>query len=206
MWDQWIGLVVSDRSLCGMGAKGGQLREGDDPNTRWVELELRNVEALFNSMDPAPFHEKDLDKDAEEFIVSWTREYPLTVPLALRVHLVEWPGENPTGTVREAVHNYFAYRGKLITMEFRQLMKQARTSLFIGLAFLCVCLIISSYFLAEREGPVFRILRESLTIAGWVAMWHPMQLYLYDWWPLRKRGRIYSKLSQVPVEVVGKVE
>lgn len=167
-----------------------------------VELELRNVKALFNSMDPAPFHEKDLDHDAEEFIVSWLREYPLNAPVTLRVHLVEWTAEDPTDTVRDGVQHYFAYRGQLINMEFRQLMKQARTSLLIGLAFLCACLFTSSYFLAGREGTIYRILHEGLTIAGWVAMWRPMQLYLYDWWPLLRRGRIYAKLSKIPVEVV----
>jgi hypothetical protein len=41
-----------------------------------------------------------------------------------------------------------------------------------------------------------------LTIAGWVAMWRPMQIYLYDWWPVRRRGRVYAKLSEMPVQVV----
>ena len=35
-----------------------------------IELRLRRIEQLFDSFDPAPFHEKDLDRDAEEFIVS----------------------------------------------------------------------------------------------------------------------------------------
>lgn len=30
----------------------------------------------------------------------------------------------------------------------------------------------------------------------------PMQIHLYDWWPLRQRGRIYAKLSHMPVEVI----
>ena len=41
-------------------------------------------------------------------------------------------------------------------------------------------------------------------IAGWVAMWRPMQIYLYDWWPLLRRSRTYAKLSQMPVELVQK--
>jgi hypothetical protein len=28
-----------------------------------------------------------------------------------------------------------------------------------------------------------------------------MQIYLYDWWPLRQTGRIYARLSRMPVEV-----
>lgn len=46
------------------------------------------------------------------------------------------------------------------------------------------------------------VLRESLAIAGWVAMWEPMQIYLYGWWPLRRRGRLFANLGRMPVEVV----
>jgi len=28
-----------------------------------------------------------------------------------------------------------------------------------------------------------------------------MQIYLYDWWPLRRRGKLYMKLSRMKVEV-----
>ena len=48
---------------------------------------------------------------------------------------------------------------------------------------------------------MLRFARESLTIAGWVAMWRPMQIFLYDWWPLRHLGKIYENLSRMPVEL-----
>lgn len=41
-----------------------------------IELRLRDLGQLFNSMDPTPFHHKDLDRDAEEFIKSWALEFP----------------------------------------------------------------------------------------------------------------------------------
>ena len=40
-----------------------------------IELRLNNVGQLFNTMDPSPYHERDLDHDAEEFILSWAREH-----------------------------------------------------------------------------------------------------------------------------------
>ena len=52
-----------------------------------VELNLRDLEQFFNTMDPSPFHEKDLDDNVEEFIVSWAKEYPLEDPVQLVVHL-----------------------------------------------------------------------------------------------------------------------
>jgi hypothetical protein len=169
-----------------------------------VELELHDLKQLFNSMDPSPFNAKDLDRDAEEFIVSWAQEYPPEDPLTLRIHLEQWPPEDPTELIREAVQNYFAYRTKLNDMEFRRLLKQGRASLLIGLPFLGGCLLISRILLGGEANAWAAVLRESLTIAGWVAMWRPMQIYLYDWWPVRRRGRIYAKLSQMPVEVLRK--
>jgi hypothetical protein len=169
-----------------------------------IKLKLRDMNQLFNSMDPSPFIEKDLDDDAEEFIVSWAREFPPNEPVKLCVHLEQGPTEDPKNLIQQAVHNHFAHRAELTDLEFRSLMKQGRTSLLIGLSCLATCLVISKALLHGDAGTWASILRESLTIAGWVAMWRPMQIYLYDWWPLRRRGRIFAKLSHMPVEVVPK--
>ena len=99
-----------------------------------------------------------------------------------------------------AVHNYFAYRAKLNRLEFRYLLKQGRTSLMIGLAFLAACILMSQ-LLRQRAGTLPIVLREGLIIAGWVAMWRPMEIFLYEWWPLLRRGRLYEKLSRMRVEV-----
>ena len=169
---------------------------------RLIEVTLRNISAFFNSLDPSPFRDKDLDAEAEAFIVSWAQEYPMEEPLLLRIHLQEVPAEDPTAMVRDAVRNYFNYRRELTKLELRHLMKQGRTSVLIGIAFLAVCLVVEVYLLPKEGGHMVQLVRESLTIAGWVAMWRPMQIYLYDWWPLRRRGRIFAKLSRMPVELV----
>ncbi len=171
-----------------------------------IELELRDMRQLFNSMDPSPFKDKDLDGDAEEFIVGSAQEFPPDMLLRLRIHLETWPGEDPTELIRAAVHNYFADRAKHNYREFRLLMKRGRTSLLIGSLFLVACLLISKVAIGDTASTWAGIARESLTIAGWVAMWRPMEIYLYDWWPLRRRGRIYTKLGAIPVEVIQKAK
>ena len=167
-----------------------------------VEVNLREVGQLFNTMDHSPFHDRDLDHDAEEFILSWVREFPVNDPVVLVVHLSEFsPGPEPQPLVKEAVHNYFAYRARLNRLEFGRLMKEGRQSLTIGLVFLLACLAVSNAITDRATGTFPSLTRESFTIAGWVAMWRPMQIYLYDWWPLRRRGLVYEKLSRMRVEV-----
>ena len=166
-----------------------------------IELKLREVAQLFNSMDPSPFHDKDLDSDAEEFIVNWSREYPRDAEVRLLVHVDQWPAADPTSLIRDGIHNYFGYRAKQSDLEFRRLMRQGRLSLLIGLLFLGACLL-TSEFLSRFQLPFIGYLRESLTIAGWVAMWRPMEIYLYDWWPVRSQQRNYLQLSEMEVDVV----
>ncbi|MDE2165627.1 MAG: hypothetical protein KGJ66_04725 [Alphaproteobacteria bacterium] len=172
------------------------------PHAHAIRLKLHEMGQFFNSMDPSPFIERGLDPDAEEFIVSWAHELPAGAPLKLRIDLEQWPAEDPKDVIRQAVHNHFSHRARLTDMEFRLLMKQGRTSLLIGLAFLASCLLLTQTLLSGKTGTWASVLRESLTIAGWVAMWRPMQIYLYDWWPLRRRRRIYRKLSRMSVDLV----
>lgn len=153
-------------------------------------------------MDPSPFHERDLDDNAEEFIVSWAQEFPRRDPVSLVIHVNQLPEQHDTQhLVEAAVHHYFVYRAKLNRLEFRHLLKEGRTSLIIGLVFLGACLLISEWLLRKQPGSLSIIARESLIIAGWVAMWRPIRIFLYDWWPVRRLGHLYEKLSRMHVEV-----
>jgi len=167
-----------------------------------IGLELDDLNELFNPLDLSPPKNKDLSPAVEEFIVSSAQEHRPDAALKLRIRLQEWPSQDPSESIRQSIHNYFAYRARMNDLEFRRLMKRGRSSLLIGLLFLAACLVASKLLLGSHEGTWAGIAREGLTIAGWVAMWRPMEIYLYDWWPLRGRGRVYKKLSQLPVEVV----
>ena len=172
-----------------------------------IELRLQELAQLFNSMDPTPFHHKDLDRDAEEFIESWALEFPQDSRFHITVHLGQMPPEDPTALVAEAIHNYFDYKSELARRAVRVLLLEGRTSLLIGIGFLALCLLGAEALSTFAAGTFLKILRESLTIGGWVAMWRPMQIFLYEWWPLVRRSRIYRSLSRAQVRVSqGKAE
>ncbi|MDE2236229.1 MAG: hypothetical protein KGK44_11885 [Gammaproteobacteria bacterium] len=165
-----------------------------------IEVHLDSLEQLFNSMDPSPFYRKDLDADAEEYIVGWAEEYPLNEPVSLVLHLESGNKDEVQDIAADAVHNHFANQARLARLEFRRLMRMGWRSLLIGLAALAVSVILSE-FLRRLGGALAQFVRESLLIGGWVAMWRPMQIYLYEWWPLQRRWRIYNKLARMPVEI-----
>jgi hypothetical protein len=45
-------------------------------------------------------------------------------------------------------------------------------------------------------------LHEGLAIGGWVAMWRPLEVFLYDWWPIRADARRFDRLATMPVRIV----
>lgn len=166
-----------------------------------IEVKLQSLNQLFDSMDPAPFHERDLDTDAAEYILSWAQEHHVTTPLRLVVHLAQ-PAEQPDleALVAGSIHHYFKYRALLNRRALRHLLRDGWISLLIGLTFLGACTL-AAQRLAPQLPSGGRLIEEGLTIIGWVAMWRPIDIYLYRWWPLRRLGRYYRKLAEIPVKV-----
>jgi hypothetical protein len=168
-----------------------------------IELSLHRVSQLFNSLDPSPFLEKDLDDDAEAYIVGAAREIGRDLPLKIVLHLpANEVAQQSQADVAAAVQHYFAYRLAATRRDLRQYLRVGRTSLAIGLAFLVACFslreVVQGLF---GDGTVAEILSEGLIIMGWVAMWRPIQVFLYDWWPIRRTVRVFAKLAAAPVEL-----
>ena len=167
-----------------------------------ILLRLRELGQLFNSMDPSPFVERDLDADAEEFSVSWARELPAGEDLELVIHLTQPPSDDSMHGVQESVRRYFASRAAIKRLEFGQLMRRGRLSLAVGLLFLATCLTLSGLVTRAGVGSVGAFFEEGLSIAGWVAMWRPLEIYLYEWWPLLEEQRRLDRLARIHVRIV----
>jgi hypothetical protein len=100
------------------------------------------------------------------------------------------------------VHLHFRRRVDTASRELRELLRRGRISLVIGLVFLTACVVAADVLapLVHRQ-QLSSVLREGLTVAGWVAMWRPMEIFLYSWWPLAGDRRLYDRLSQMRVSV-----
>jgi hypothetical protein len=84
--------------------------------------------------------------------------------------------------------------------DFKQLMREGRMTLVIGLAFLLLCQGVAM-MLAVDEGSWLSVLHQGLTITGWVAMWRPLEIYLYRWWPLLAERELFLRLASTRVEI-----
>lgn len=176
------------------------------PDCELIEVRVAELKQLFNAMDASPFRDRDLDPNAEDLIVGWAREAPRGSTLALLVRLDRAPGlpDEPTA-LRDAVHEFFTHRAQVTRSRLRRLLSIGRISLVVGLSFLVTAVALGNLVSSAMKGePLGALLREGLVICGWVAMWRPLEILLYDWWPIRTEARLYDRLSAMPVRIAYK--
>ena len=166
-----------------------------------IELRVDNIAQLFHTLDPFPFRERDLDREAEEYIVGWARELPRDQPIRIIVYL---PADEAQGKsaqeLGQAFQRYFSHRADVVQRELRQLLSVGRRSLAIGVPILIFCLVAAHLASSLWVDATYRrLVEESFLILGWVANWRPLEIFLYDWWPLARRRDLYRRLAKATV-------
>lgn len=184
------------------GTTGDAVTEGVLGGTP-IELRVESISQLFDTLDPFPFPERDLDSEAEEYIVGWARELPRRQPISILVHVPEEEAHSRSAeTLPDSLARFFTYRAGLVSRDLKEMFRIGRRALAIGVGVLALCLTANQFVSGWLDGTAFgRFVTESLIIVGWVANWKPIEIFLYDWWPLVRRRNLYMRLANAKVAI-----
>lgn len=164
-----------------------------------IKVRLQDLNKLFDLMDPSPPYKQDLHPSVVEHIVESARELPARARLVLVLHVGQVaPQARSDQAVSDAIRAYFAHRSTYAQRKLRLHLRRGVISLTIGLVFLATTLTASQLL---GEGSFSTTLRHSLEIGGWVALWRPMEMFLYDWWPILGDKIFYRRLARMPVQI-----
>src|SRR5215470_9723729 len=173
------------------------MRDKQHSVAKAIELKVDHVSQLFVTLDPFPFRERVLDNDTEEFIVGWARELPRDQPLKVIVHVPEAEATTlKAAELPSAFARYFNDRAEVSELDLKELFRVGWRALAIGLVVLASCIIVGQMITGRvGQGYFGRFVEESLVILAWVANWRPIEILLYDWWPLLRRRNLYLRLA-----------
>jgi hypothetical protein len=173
-------------------------REG----TYIIELVLSDVKQLFNSFDPSPFREKELDQSAQEYIFNAIGDIPAKDPVELVVYL---PPVMSTPEMEEAItfgiHNHFRIQLAYSEKELRRLSRRGRKYLLIGLAILLFGVLARQALSRYERNALIGAVDDILLIISWVAIWEPIHIFLYERSPILQKMQIYQKIAQMAIVV-----
>jgi hypothetical protein len=170
---------------------------------RTLDLHVDTSDRLFNSIDPAPFRDRDLDPAVVTYVVEWAEDLPSDALLRVCVQLDQG---SPDGGYQALVQAGFAENFRQLAAtkrrELRRLFRDGRISLLIGLGFVAVAILVGESISQVVENAGYaRIIADSAVIGAWVALWHPINIFLFDWWPIRRRAVLYDRIAGAEVTV-----
>jgi len=167
-----------------------------------IEIKLSSIMQLFNSFDPAPFHEKELDSAAEHYIIDTVKDFPAKTKFKMVIYLPKELAESEQARkIKPAIQYHFEYRAMGADRKFRSHFRYGRTTMLIGLSFLTIALF-TRQMVSHMNYLAAQIFADALLIFGWAAMWEPITVLLYELWPILQMKKVYQKISGMEIDIV----
>jgi hypothetical protein len=163
-----------------------------------VNIHIRELSQLFNSLDPSPFWDRDLDRDAAEFIEEEFSQKRSAETWNLYIHAHQG-GASPTD-LQTAIENYYGRMASAARRELREHTRSSEWTLLAGTLVFLLSMGLRS-MLGGLLGTLPQIFDEGLIILAWLALWRPAEMLLYGWMPLRRKEQLYERLARIRVFV-----
>jgi hypothetical protein len=167
-----------------------------------IDIRIRQPQQLFDSRDPAPFRERDLDERAVEYLLAAAEEIPRSHPLRIVITIAEEPEPRLAATlIMDAVRAHFAHERRQVERRLREHVRRGQIILLVGVTVLVTFLTLAQLVAALPVTPLLNVLREGLVITGWVAVWRPLEVLLFDWWPLVDDRRYITRILEAAISI-----
>ena len=174
------------------------------PNSRYrlengqpiLDVRVESMEQLFDNRDPAPFRDRDLDPALVEYLIDGARDLASS-PLRVEV----WLGTSPSVDVSQAMRAYFQHEIDRINRRRREQVRAGLIALSIAVVVVVVLIAVAEVVERRVTGTLGTALREALVISGWVLMWRPIEVLVYDRITWRRDRRVLESIRDATIAV-----
>ncbi len=187
--------------------KGGTHMTACRLHDAWSDIELRitHQAQFYNLLDPAPNDIKEINHATESYIMDSLEDMPNdkrgSARIILYLERTLYDDEEIRNDMEQAIHAHFALRHCSTNQKYKLSMSKGRRYLFRGLIFLVICLVLSSLLTSiYSQNDVINAIGQSFVVIGWVALWKPVEFYLYDRRDILDEMNILTQMETIPVE------
>lgn len=166
-----------------------------------IGLHICSLAQMFDVLDPAPLRERALEPNAETYILACAETYRPTAPLRMLLHLPESLRVHATDATN-AVHGHFRRTHAQGERDFRRRIRIGGFIFAVALAALAVSVVLRSLLSSVEERLLVQGLDEGLLILGWVMMWRPIDILLFEHWESHLDHARLKRLASIPIEFV----
>lgn len=165
-----------------------------------IDIPVQRLDQLFIPPATAPFHVRALNRDAETYIVERAGELGPKETLRLVIHAPETAATQAAAT-REAIHAHFRLAHAQCRRRYRRRMRLGVRTLVAACFVLAATLLLRALLGTIEQGPGLVAVSEGLLIIGWVAMWRPIEVLLYERMEEHANMALFERLARSSVTV-----
>lgn len=168
-----------------------------------IDIRLDRADQLFHSLDPHARWHRHIDERIEEFLIEEARGVARRERIRIRLFVESDEPQAPGRTdVGHALRAHFAYRARVENAKLHDLLWRGVFSLAVGLLVLAGCLKIGPWVGSFTREATGNFIDTAFQIIGWAANWRPVEIFLYDWWPIAEDRRLFRRLAGAHVELL----
>lgn len=167
-----------------------------------IDIRVHSARQLFDGRDPAPFRERDLDSNAVDYIIDSAQDVPTQKPLKLVVWLTDGGQTVSDTTITQAIGSHFDYLLARLARGIERHVRMGQVKFLVGIVALALFLTLSRLCEIFPDTTARRVAQEGLSIVAWVAMWRPLEVLLYDWWPLVNERKLLRRIRAAEIAIV----
>lgn len=165
-----------------------------------IKVEISKLGQLITVDNANTYPGTGVDSDASEYLHNKADLIRLNHDVRLEVSIPKISGEEKE-LATKVLHRFFDYKTQVAKKDLAHNFAQGITSIIFSVILVISCALIYILFkvLGASDG-LMTLISSILIIACWVAVWTPVEIFLFNWWPIRHEVRVYRKLSTMEVE------
>jgi hypothetical protein len=195
------------------------VKKSEQKGTVAINFGFKAKNQLFDETDPRPLPDTELTEEAEETIFSYADEFVPKKPLEIFIDLPKAGLPSDTVTlIPLAIQHHFVNRIPDLEHDLKLTRREGIYSLILMIltmtaGILFVILGLSTFFALQdifaETGTIPPVtyfiifIAFILLISNWVTFWATIELFIYDYRDLRRKIRIYKKITRIPIFVSG---
>jgi hypothetical protein len=163
-----------------------------------IEIGVGDLAQLFDPLDPSPTHRRALAGNVASYILARAEAQRSQEPLCLVVHGPE-SLRTHSAEIVQSIQEHFRLAHSRGQRRFARRMRIGGATLVGGLVVLALSIAMRRLLRSAYPGSMADGIGEGLLILGWVAMWRPVHILLFEHWESHLDHAVLDRLARVQV-------
>lgn len=166
-----------------------------------IDIFVKSLEDIYEETSYNSLNYRFINSKLEKYLINSVKSCKLNKKVLLVIHIPAHIAVNDSAYLKKLFTYHFSLKVKETELQLKDKFRQWRINLLIGALFISLCFILLENFHNESNIKIIRMLRESLLIVGWVALWEPISFILFGWHPIIKKKLYYKRLMNSSIGI-----